>query len=66
MIHSSLLMEAIMARKSGRAALVLTQAQTAMLKELSGSRTAPQGSRTFRADFGVFNSYGAVQDLERS
>lgn len=42
MIHSSLLMEAIMARKSGRAALVLTQAQTAMLKELSGSRTAPR------------------------
>ena len=31
-----------MARKSGRAALVLTQAQTAMLKELSGSRTAPR------------------------
>jgi len=30
-----------MARKSGRAALVLTQAQAAMLKELSGSRTAP-------------------------
>jgi transposase len=34
-------MEAIMARKSGRAALVLTQAQTATLKELAGSRTAP-------------------------
>ena len=30
-----------MARKSGRAALVLTQAQTATLKELAGSRTAP-------------------------
>ena len=30
-----------MARKSGRAALVLTQAQAATLKELSGSRTAP-------------------------
>jgi transposase len=34
-------MEAIMARKSGRAALVLTQEQTATLKELAGSRTAP-------------------------
>ena len=33
MIHSQLLMEAIVARKSGRAALVLTQAQTATLKE---------------------------------
>ncbi|EQD69993.1 hypothetical protein B1A_06536, partial [mine drainage metagenome] len=42
MIHSSLLMEAIMARKSGRAALVLTQAQTATLKALAGSRTAAQ------------------------
>jgi transposase len=31
-----------MARKSGRAALVLTQAQAAMLKELARSRTAPQ------------------------
>lgn len=31
-----------MARKSGRAPLVLTQAQAAMLKELSGSRTAPR------------------------
>jgi len=30
-----------MARKSGRAALVLTQAQTVTLKELAGSRTAP-------------------------
>ena len=30
-----------MARKSGRAALVLTQAQAATLKELAGSRTAP-------------------------
>jgi transposase len=30
-----------MARKSGRAALVLAQAQTATLKELAGSRTAP-------------------------
>ena len=30
-----------MARKSGRAALVLTQAQAATLKELSRSRTAP-------------------------
>jgi len=30
-----------MARKSGRAALVLTQAQAVTLKELSGSRTAP-------------------------
>jgi len=30
-----------MARKSGRAALVLTQEQTASLKELAGSRTAP-------------------------
>ena len=29
-----------MARKSGRAALVLTQAQKAMIKELAGSRTA--------------------------
>ena len=33
--------EAIMARKSGRAALVLTQAQAVTLKELSRSRTAP-------------------------
>jgi len=31
-----------MARKSGRAALVLTQAQAATLKELAGSRTAPK------------------------
>ncbi|HUW53253.1 MAG TPA: IS630 family transposase [Rhodanobacter sp.] len=31
-----------MARKSGRAALVLTQAQTVTLKELAGSRTAPR------------------------
>ncbi|MHB1282255.1 MAG: IS630 family transposase [Metallibacterium sp.] len=31
-----------MARKSGRAALVLTQAQTATLKALAGSRTAAQ------------------------
>lgn len=31
----------IMARKSGRAALVLTQEQRATLKELAGSRTAP-------------------------
>jgi len=30
-----------MARKSGRAALVLTQEQTASLRELAGSRTAP-------------------------
>lgn len=30
-----------MARKSGRAALTLTQEQTASLKELAGSRTAP-------------------------
>ena len=30
-----------MARISGRAALVLTQAQATMLKELAGSRTAP-------------------------
>lgn len=31
-----------MARKSGRAALVLTQVQTVTLKELAGSRTAPR------------------------
>ncbi len=31
-----------MARKSGRAALVLTQAQTVTLKALAGSRTAPR------------------------
>ena len=31
-----------MARKSGRAALVLTQAQRVTLKELAGSRTAPK------------------------
>jgi transposase len=31
----------MMARKSGRAALVLTQEQTASLKVLAGSRTAP-------------------------
>ncbi len=41
MIGSQLWTEAIMARKSGRAALVLTQAQTVTLKELAGSRTAP-------------------------
>jgi transposase len=35
-------MEAIMARKSGRAALVLTPAQMTALKELAGSRTAPR------------------------
>ena len=41
MNHSQRLMETIMARKSGRAALVLTQAQQVTLKELAGSRTAP-------------------------
>lgn len=41
MNHSQLLMETIMARKSGRAALLLTQAQRVTLKELAGSRTAP-------------------------
>ena len=41
MIDLQLLTEVIMARISGRAALVLTQAQATMLKELAGSRTAP-------------------------
>ena len=41
MVHWQLLMETIMARKSNRAALVLTPAQQATLKELAASRTAP-------------------------
>ena len=41
MIPIELLMEAIMARKTKRAALVLTEEHRVMLKELVGSRTAP-------------------------
>ena len=41
MILVQLLKEVIMARKTKRAALVLTGEQRAMLKELAGSRTAP-------------------------
>ncbi len=41
MMRSQLLTGAIMARRSGRAALVLTAEQAAKLKELAGSRTAP-------------------------
>lgn len=40
MVHWQLLMEAIMARKSKRAALVLTATQRTTLKELAASRTA--------------------------
>ena len=41
MILLQLLMEAIMARKSGRAALVLSPEHRMMIKELAASRTAP-------------------------
>ena len=40
LVHSQLLMEALMARKSNRSALVLTPDQAATLKELADSRTA--------------------------
>jgi transposase len=40
-LDSVLIPEAIMARKSGRAALVLTLEQAASLKTIAGSRTAP-------------------------
>ena len=40
MAHSQRLMEVIMARKSNRAALVLTPTQKVLLEELAGSRTA--------------------------
>ena len=40
-VHSQLSMEALMARKSDRAALVLMPDQTTTLKELAASRTAP-------------------------
>jgi transposase len=40
-VHSQLLMEVSMARKSQRAALVLAPEQTRMLKELAASRSAP-------------------------
>ena len=39
--HLQLLMEAFMARKSNRAALVLTPEQVVTLKELAASRSAP-------------------------
>ena len=41
MIFLTLVTEAIMAGKSKRAALVLTQEQRTRLEELAGSRTAP-------------------------
>lgn len=41
MILTRLLTGVIMARKTSRAALVLTAEQRAMLAELAGSRTAP-------------------------
>lgn len=41
LVHSQLLMEALMARKSNRSALVLTPDQVTTLKELAASRTAP-------------------------
>jgi len=41
LVHSQLLMQALMARKSNRSALVLTADQVATLKELAASRPAP-------------------------
>jgi len=41
LVDSQLMMEALMARKSNRSALVRTADQVATLKELAASRTAP-------------------------